>query len=72
MASNTLTARQQVWLAAWSSAIQSAKYNPAEEAKNCLQAFDAEFGERTENLKKVIVENKTIPFIREVTEQDDK
>lgn len=72
MSSNTLTVRQQVWLSAWSAAIQSAKYNPAEEAKNCLQAFDDEFGEHTENLKKVIVENKNIPFIRNVTEQDDK
>lgn len=72
MASNTLTVRQQIWLAAWTSAIQSAKYNPSDEAKSCLQAFDAEFGDRSENIKKVIVENKTIPFVRDVTEQDDK
>jgi hypothetical protein len=72
MASNTLTVRQQIWLAAWTAAIQSAKYNPEDEAKSCLRAFDEEFGERSENLKKVMVENKTIPFIRDVTEQDDK
>jgi hypothetical protein len=42
---NQLTIQQQVWLSAWTAAIQSGKYNPSEEAKSCLEAFDQQFGE---------------------------
>lgn len=40
---NQLTIRQQVWLAAWTAAIQSAKYNPVDEATVCLKAFEEKF-----------------------------
>lgn len=40
-----LTTRQQVWLSAWTAAIQSGKYQPAIEAQSCLEAFDKQFGE---------------------------
>lgn len=40
---NQLTIRQQVWLAAWTAAVQSAKYNPVDEANVCLKAFEEKF-----------------------------
>jgi hypothetical protein len=41
-----LTVRQQVWLAAWTAAVQSpSKYSPKAEATLCLEAFDEQFGE---------------------------
>jgi hypothetical protein len=66
---HNLTIRQQVWLAAWTAAIQSAKYNPSEEAKACLDAFDAEFGESNKNIKLVSIQNDKIP---PVDYEDDK
>jgi hypothetical protein len=51
-AKNELTIRQQVWLAAWTAAIQSAKYNPADEANVCLKAFEEKFGLEPEAAKK--------------------
>ena len=44
-----MTIRQQVWLAAWTAAIQSGKYKPLEEAELCLNAFDEKFGKTTIN-----------------------
>lgn len=41
-----LTTRQQVWLAAWTASLQSAKYNPYNEAQACLKAFDEQFSEK--------------------------
>jgi len=41
-----LTTRQQVWLSAWTAAVQSGKYKPSEEAQICLEAFDEQFGEQ--------------------------
>lgn len=49
---NELTVRQQVWLAAWSAAVKSAKYNPSEEAEICLKAFDKKFGEPDKEIVK--------------------
>jgi hypothetical protein len=40
---NDLTVEQKVWLAAWTAAIQSGKYNPSEEARLCLESFKEEF-----------------------------
>jgi hypothetical protein len=67
MAKNTesLTVRQQVWVAAWTAAIQSAKYNPSEEANACLEAFDKKFGNSvSETIKNSTVE-KNINIITE-------
>ncbi len=64
---NQLTTRQQVWLAAWTAAIQSAKYNPADEAKACLSAFDAEFNSDN-TLKLVTLDKESISE----TVEDDK
>jgi len=43
MREQTLTVEQQVWLAAWTAAVQSGKYNPAQEAESCLAAFKEKF-----------------------------
>jgi len=43
MRDSEMTIEQQVWLAAWTAAIQSGKYNPAQEAETCLSAFREKF-----------------------------
>ena len=43
MKDNELTIEQQVWLAAWTAAVNSGKYNPAQEAEACLTAFKEKF-----------------------------
>jgi len=43
MKDQRLTVEQQVWLAAWTAAITSGKYNPEQEAEACLAAFRQKF-----------------------------
>ena len=59
---DSLTVRQQVWLAAWTAAIQSAKYNPNEEATSCLEAFDRQFGNGIPEHKEKTIVEKNIVF----------
>ncbi len=58
MASHQLTISQQVWLAAWTAAIQSGKYNPKEEADSCLVAFSEKFLPSAQ--KQVLLEEATV------------
>jgi hypothetical protein len=43
MGTHHLTISQQVWLAAYTAALQSAKYHPANEADDCLKKFNEKF-----------------------------
>lgn len=45
---NQLTVEQQVWLAAWTASISSAKYNPKDEANACLEAFREMFSPKAD------------------------
>lgn len=69
MVNSSLTVQQQVWLSAWTAAIQSAKYKPEDEANQCLSAFENKFKIATpekENLdflskRKLILKNFQSP-----------
>ena len=52
---SNLTPRQQVWLAAYTASLQSfAKYNPKNEAFECLKEFDLIFGKGQRDMPQMI------------------
>jgi hypothetical protein len=64
MGTHNLTVPQQVWLAAYTAAIQSpAKYNPVVEADECLAKFNEKFVPSAQ--KQMLTEDKnSLKFIQ--------